>query len=80
MGDHHPPEKPHLVSVSFVAEYLGVTEQTVRNWINKEGMLPNTIRAGRQYRILWSDVQAMLSNQYGDGDLTKAPTSPPSAS
>lgn len=71
-----PPDKPHLVSVAFVAEFFGVSEQTVRNWI-KSGLLPNSIRVGRQFRIMWSDVQALLQQQYGDGDMSVSPATPP---
>lgn len=69
-------EAPRLVSVAFVAEFFKVSEQTVRNWI-KEGRLPNTVQIGRQYRVVWADVQRILHGRYGDGDLSVSPLDPP---
>jgi excisionase family DNA binding protein len=54
-----------LLSVAAVAQLLGVTEPTVREWI-KDGKL-RAYRAGaRFWRIRQSEVNRMLGNQVSD--------------
>lgn len=52
------------VSASAAAKLLGVSSHTVRNWI-KEGKI-RALNIPGTYRILWSDIQDMLSPRNGD--------------
>jgi len=50
-----------LLSVSKVAEYLQVHEQTVRRWIH-DGELP-AVKVGRQFRIDPEDVERFMTTK-----------------
>ena len=46
------------VNIPDVADHIGVSQDTIRNWL-KSGKLP-TIKAGKQYKFLLSEVDALL--------------------
>jgi len=46
------------VNISDVAEHLGVSQDTIRNWL-KSGKLP-TYKAGKQYKFRLSEIDQML--------------------
>lgn len=46
------------VNLSDVAEHLGVSQDTIRNWL-KSGKLP-TYKAGKQYKFRLSEIDQML--------------------
>ena len=46
------------VNIADVADHIGVSQDTIRNWL-KSGKLP-TIKAGKQYKFLLSEVDALL--------------------
>lgn len=46
------------VNLADVATHLGVSQDTVRNWL-KSGKLP-TYKAGRQYKFQLSEVDRLL--------------------
>lgn len=50
---------PIRIGTPEIAELLGVTDQTVRNEIQR-GHLP-AIRVGKTYRVLRSDVDAYIA-------------------
>lgn len=50
---------PIRIGTPEIAELLGVTDQTVRNEIQR-GRLP-AIRVGRTYRVLQSDVDEYIA-------------------
>lgn len=47
-----------LWSLSDVATYLGVSRQTVHNWV-KEGRFPNAFRVASLIRIPNADIEAV---------------------
>lgn len=53
------------VNIPDVADHIGVSQDTIRNWL-KSGKLP-TIKAGKQYKFLLSEVDALLR----DGKLAE---------
>mgnify|MGYP000858369057 FL=1 len=53
------------VNIADVADHIGVSQDTIRNWL-KSGKLP-TIKAGKQYKFLLSEVDALLR----DGKLAE---------
>ena len=58
--------KERLFTVAEVAEYLSISEQTLRRWIN-EGTL-TAIKLGRELRIAESDLQAFLEARRTTGE------------
>lgn len=46
------------VGIPEVAEHLGVSQDTIRNWL-KSGKLP-TYKAGKQYKFQLSEIDQML--------------------
>ena len=57
-----PPEKPEkrpLASPQEVADYLGVSEDNLKDWRYKHEP-PKYIRVGRNVRYDWDDVDAWV--------------------
>ena len=52
------PEK--WSSLEEIAEYLGVSKDTIRNWI-KKGVIPQR-RIGKQYKFKISEVDAWVNS------------------
>lgn len=53
-----PPRR--LVSQAEAAEYLGVTERTIRNYIARGTLPGHRVQGSRLVRIRLSDVDALL--------------------
>ncbi len=51
-----------LYGTSDLAGILGVTRQTIKNWID-DGLFPNAQRIGRSYIILSGDVVEVLRDR-----------------
>ena len=48
-----------LATIHEVAEYLGITDKTLRNWAKlSKGPTPRMV--GREYRYVWSEVEAYV--------------------
>ncbi len=61
-GEADSVDKPYL-KVKDAAELLGLSEDTIRNWINrKQNKLPAT-KAGRDWLIKRTDLDAFLESQ-----------------
>jgi len=61
-GEADPVDKPYL-KVKEAAELLGLSEDTIRNWINrKKNPLPAT-KAGRDWLIKRTDLFEFLDSQ-----------------
>jgi excisionase family DNA binding protein len=58
--------KEKLLTVAEVAEYLSVSDQTVRRWI-KEKKLP-AFKLDRELRVRESDLEAFLEARRVQGD------------
>ena len=54
-----------LLTAQEVAEYFGVTRQTVYNWI-KSGLLPEPIKLGRLSRWRLVDIEQRLEKLKGE--------------
>ena len=59
-------QRPEWMTVAEVAEYLRVTQETVRRWI-RAGSLPALELGSRRggYRIRSSDVDRFVTERYG---------------
>lgn len=53
-----PKAEEKWVNLSDIAEYLSVSQDTIRNWL-KTGRLP-TYKAGKQYKFRRSEVDELL--------------------
>lgn len=51
-----------LLSVGALAEYLGVTDNTIYGW-NSKGTGPRYLRVGKHVRYAAADVQRWLDGQ-----------------
>lgn len=51
-----------LVSVTELAEYLGVPVKTVYEW-NCKGTGPKVLKVGRYVRFRWQDVEQWLNSR-----------------
>ena len=56
---------PKLVPVREVAERIGLTERTLKDW-SKQGKFPRAYRVGRQWFFKEDDVVSWLEEQPGD--------------
>lgn len=62
-----------LATIHEVAEYIGVTDKTLRAWM-KRGYGPTPSLLGGQYRYRWDDVEAFVeSEQVKTDDETREP-------
>ena len=57
--------KEKLLTVAEVAEYLSVSDQTVRRWI-KQNELP-AFKLNRELRVRESDLEAFLESRKAQG-------------
>lgn len=51
-----------LATIEEVAEYLGVTDKTLRRWA-RLGYGPTPRMVGKQYRYRWDEVEAYVEAQ-----------------
>lgn len=59
-----------LLTSHQIAESFGVTVQTVRRWA-RTGTIPS-LRAGKSYRFLWSDVRKWITKSSRPKRISRA--------
>jgi excisionase family DNA binding protein len=63
------PENDELLSIEDVAEMLGVSTQTLRNWEKQGKLVPATRTAGNHRRYSRSQINAIRGKQMAAGDI-----------
>lgn len=58
MGEQY---KDSWIGINEVAEYLGVTKETVRNWIKKENGIPAQ-KIGKLWKFKRSELDAWIKS------------------
>jgi excisionase family DNA binding protein len=58
-------KEPALLTVSEVAERLGVSGRTVRLWCTENGVLPNARQYGRAWLIPEGDLSRLIRKPVG---------------
>ena len=59
------------VSIEYAAEYLDVSQDTIRNWIKKESGIP-AHKIGKQWKFKLSDLDAGVKSgksAYTEGEI-----------
>ena len=73
-----PP--PHeLLTTTRVANYFGLSAQTIRNWLDEdeakpydERRFPNAFKPSKHWRIPMQDVTDLINKLYGPKETTDA--------
>ena len=62
-------ENDNYINLEEAAEYLGVTANTLRNWIKKSELEFPAYKAGHQWKLKRSEIDEWLNS--GKGELAK---------